>query len=122
MNLLIIDDADAVRPRMVDALAEIDGLDISSCASREGGALQLMLERDPHVIVVDIQMPGGALDLIHTIKSRVPAPVVIALSSSSSIQYRSACHRAGAEYFFNKVREQARLVEAVAELQKELEC
>jgi DNA-binding NarL/FixJ family response regulator len=120
MKLLILDDAKAVRSRLAETLAEIDGLDVTACASREGGDLQLMLDRDPDVIVVDLQRPGGALDLIRAFKSRVPAPVVIALSSSSSLQYRSACHRAGAEYFFDKVHEQARLVEAVMALRIEL--
>jgi DNA-binding NarL/FixJ family response regulator len=82
--------------------------------------MKLIVELKPHVIVIDIGMPGGALDLVRTIKSVTHPPIVIALSSSSSIQYRAACHRAGAEYFFDKIREQERLVEAVVELQKEL--
>jgi DNA-binding NarL/FixJ family response regulator len=120
MRLLLIDDADAVRPRLAAALGEIDGLDVTSCAPRAGGIIRLILERRPDVIVIDIRIPGGALDLVRTIKSGRHPPVVIALSSSSSIQYRAACHKAGAEYFFDKVREQARLMEAVVELQKEL--
>jgi DNA-binding NarL/FixJ family response regulator len=122
MKLLIIDDADAVRPRLADALREIDGLDVSSSAPRAEGIIQRILEGKPDVIVIDVRMPGGALDLVRTIKSGTHPPVVIAMSSSSSIQYRAACHNAGAEYFFDKVREQARLVEAVAELQQELAC
>ena len=122
MKVLILDDADAVRPRLADVLGEIDGLDVSSCAPSAGGTVELIRNHKPDVIVIDIRMPGGALDLIRAIKSGTHPPIVIALSSSSSIQYRAACHRAGAEYFFDKVREQARLVEAVVELQKELVC
>ena len=120
MKLLIIDDEDAVRSRLADSLGEIQGLEVSSCAPRAGGINQRILEGKPDVIVIDIRMPGGALDLVRTIKSGTHPPIVIALSSSSSIQYRAACHRAGAEYFFDKIREQERLVEAVVELQKEL--
>ncbi len=122
MKLLIIDDADAVRPRLADALAEIEGISVFSCAPRAGGIIQTIADRNPDVIVIDIGMPGGALDLVRAIKHGTHPPVVIALSSSSSIQYRAACHSAGAEYFFDKVREQARLLEAVADLQKELAC
>ena len=122
MKLLIIDDADAVRHRLADTLGEIEGLDISSCAPSAGGIIELIRNQRPEVIVIDIRMPGGALDLVRAIKSDTHPPIVIALSSSASIQYRAACHRAGAEYFFDKVREQARLVEAVVELQKELGC
>lgn len=120
MKLLLIDDADAVRQRLADSLGEIDGLEVSSCAPHPDGTIQWILDQKPDVVVIDIRMPGGALDLVRAIKSGRRAPVVIALSSSSTIQYRSACHNAGAEFFFDKVRDQARLVEAVTELQREL--
>jgi DNA-binding NarL/FixJ family response regulator len=120
MRVLIIDDSNAVRPRLEHALAAIEGLDVSSCAPSEGGVMQRILEGKPDVVVIDVHMPGGALELIRAMKAGAHAPVVIALSPSSSIQYRSACHRAGAEFFFDKAREQERLVEAVADLQKEL--
>lgn len=122
MKLLLIDDAEAVRLRLADSLREIDGLEVSSCAPRPGPSIQWILEQKPDVVAIDIRMPGGALELLRSIKSTRHPPIVIALSSSSTIQYRAACHNAGAEYFFDKVREQARLVEAVAELQKELAC
>jgi DNA-binding NarL/FixJ family response regulator len=122
MRVLLIDDADAVRSRLADALGEIAGLEVSSCAPRAGGIIERILEWKPDVVVMDICMPGGTLDLVRSVKSGRQPPVVIALSSSSSIQYRAACHQAGAEYFFDKVRDQARLLEAVAELQKELVC
>ena len=122
MKLLIIDNADAVRPRLADALSEIDGLEVSTYAPRTGGIIQRILDRKPDVVVIDISMPGGALDLVRAIKSGRHAPIVIALSSSATIQYRAACHNAGAEFFFDKVREQSRLVEAVTELQHELAC
>jgi DNA-binding NarL/FixJ family response regulator len=122
MKVLVIDDADAVRPRLVDALREIAGVEVSSCVPREGGVIQLILEWRPDVVVIDIRMPGGALDLVRSIKIGTKPPIVIALSSTASIQYRAACHKAGAEYFFDKVREQERLMEAVADLQNELAC
>jgi DNA-binding NarL/FixJ family response regulator len=122
MKVLIIDDSNAVRPRLENALGALDGLDVSSCSPSAGGVIQRILQGKPDVIVVDVHMPGGALEMIRTIKAGAHPPVVIALSSSSALQYRAACHNAGAEYFFDKVREQERLVEAVAELQKELAC
>jgi DNA-binding NarL/FixJ family response regulator len=122
MRLLLIDDADVVRSRLADALGEIAGLEVSSCAPRAGGIIERVLEWKPEVVVMDISMPGGTVDLIRTLKSSPRPPIVIALSSSSSILYRAACHKAGAEYFFDKVRDQARLLDAVAELREELVC
>jgi len=44
----------------------------------------------------------------------------MALSGSSSIQYRAACHRSGAEFFFDMARDQGLLVQAIVELNVEL--
>jgi DNA-binding NarL/FixJ family response regulator len=120
MKVLLVDTGDKLRSRMVDALSEIEGLEVSATAQGADGVLRLMVKAPPDVVVLDIQMVNGAIDLVHAIKSTTHAPVVIALSSSSSIQYRAACHNAGAEFFFDKAREQERLIEAVADLQKEL--
>jgi DNA-binding NarL/FixJ family response regulator len=122
MNLLLVDDEDAVRSRVAEALSEIKGLVVFSCAPRIAGTLQRMLEGKPDVVVIDIRMAGGGLDLVRSIKSNSHSPVVIALSTSSSLRYRTACQSAGAEFFFDKVREQARLFETIVELQKELGC
>ena len=120
MKLLILDDADAVRLRLVDALGEIEGLAVSSCAPSAGGVLQRIADLKPDVVLIDISMLDGALSLVREVKSAFHAPIVIALSGSSSIQYRAACHIAGAEYFFDKDREQPRLAEALIELQHDL--
>jgi DNA-binding NarL/FixJ family response regulator len=122
MKLLVIDNADAVRPRLADALGEIDGVQVSSCAPRAGKVLQTVAELKPDVVVMDITMMEGSLDLVRSIKAIPHPPVVISLSSTSSIKYRAASHNAGAEYFFNKDDELGRMLEAVSDLQKELPC
>jgi DNA-binding NarL/FixJ family response regulator len=122
MKLLLVDDEDAVRSRMAEAFSEINDIEVFSCAPHVAGNLQRMLKEQPDVVVIDIRMDGDALDLVRSIKSNSHSPVVIALSSPSSLQYRIACQKAGAEFFFDKVREQARLMEAVVELKIELGC
>jgi DNA-binding NarL/FixJ family response regulator len=120
MRLLFIGDKDAVRPRIVEVLNEIPGIEVSACVPSEGGVVERILEESVDIVVVDIQVAGGALDLVRSIKLAAHPPVVIALSTFSSLHYRAACHRAGAEFFFDKVHEQARLCEAIVDVQKEL--
>jgi DNA-binding NarL/FixJ family response regulator len=120
MRLLLIDDAGSVRLRMEEALHEIEGLVVSARASSEGGILQHIIEEKTDIVVVDMQMRGGALDLVRSIKSAARPPIVMALSTISTLQYRAACHRAGAEFFFDAIHEQSRFCQAVADVQKEL--
>ena len=120
MKVLVIDDSDAIRPRMETALGDISGIVVKSFAPRSGGTMQCIAKLKPDAVVISICADGGSIGLIRVIKSTMHPPVVIAMSGSSSIQYRAACHGAGAEYFFDMDREQPRMLEAISELQKEL--
>lgn len=120
MKILIIDEAEAVRPRLAEALGQVAGIEVDSRAPSAGGLLRMVGETRPAVVVIDIQRLDGVFELIRRIKSGPHPPIVVALSGSSSIQYRAACHAAGAEYFFDMARDQARLLEAITELQGEL--
>jgi len=121
MKVALVENADKVRLRTAEALSEITGIDLSICSTDKANLHSQVLQLQPDVVIVDVhQRSGGALELIRHLKTAQKAPVVIALSATSSIKYRASCHKAGAEYFFDIVREHERLTEAVRELQKEL--
>ena len=121
MKVVLVLDADKVRLRIAEALSETTGTNLSICSSDGANIHSQVLQLQPDVVIVDVHLrSGGALELIRHLKAAEKAPVVIALASSSSIKYRASCHKAGAEYFFDIVRELERLTDAVRELQKEL--
>jgi len=122
MNVFLIEEPDALRHRLLEDLAAIEGIDIGFCALDEDGPLWKIRVMKPDVAIIDLQLPGGALPLIRAIKSTPHPPIVIALSSCSSIHYRAASHHAGADFFFDKIRELDRLYEALAVLKIELEA
>lgn len=93
---------------------------VHTAAPRKGNVLPRIMRSRPDVVVVDMRLhEGGALDLIRSIKALPRPPVVIALSTSHSLAYRTSCHKAGAEFFFNKVHEQDQMFEALLQLKKE---
>lgn len=121
MKVFLVDDEDEVRPRLAHALSELPGMHVYAAAPRAGKVLSRIARSRPDVAVVDMRLQeGGALDLIRSIKALPRPPVVIALSTSHSLAYRSSCHKAGAEFFFNKVHEQDRLFEALTQLKEQL--
>jgi DNA-binding NarL/FixJ family response regulator len=121
MRVFLVDDENEVRSRLAHVLSEIPGVLVSAIAPRAGDVLPRIMRSRPDVAIVDMRLhEGGALDLIRSIKALPQPPVVIALSSSHSLAYRSSCHKAGAEFFFDKVHEQDRLFEALAQLKEEL--
>lgn len=120
MRVFLVDDEDEVRPRLAHALSDLPGIHVYAAAPRAGKVLPRIVRSKPDVVVVDMRLhEGGALDLIRSIKALPRPPVVIALSTSHSLAYRTSCHKAGAEFFFNKVHEQDQMFEALLQLKKE---
>jgi len=120
MKVFLVDDEDEVRPRLAHALSELSGIHVYAAAPRAGKVLPRIVRSKPDVVVVDMRLhEGGALDLIRSIKALPRPPVVIALSTSHSLAYRTSCRKAGADFFFNKVHEQDQMFEALLQLKKE---
>jgi two-component system response regulator DevR len=120
VRLLIIDEADTVRVRLAEILREIVGLEVFNFSAHAANLGKQVRACAADVVVMDIHMPGSALDLIRSLKSGPHSPTVIALSSASTPQYRSSCLHAGAEYFFDALNEQEKLVETISDLQKKV--
>lgn len=121
LKVLIFDDATVVRDRIVAALAEVPGVDVMTEAPSSADPYARVLLIRPDVVIVDVCMPHArAIELIRKIKAAGHCPLVIALSSQTSLQYRVTCHDAGAAYFFDKALELDRLVEAIRALCSEI--
>ncbi len=80
------------------------------------------IELDPEAVLIDIQQPqAGGLRLIEAIRALKSgsSPVIIALSSPASVQYRMKCHEAGATFFFDTANDQESLLSAVRSIGRE---
>lgn len=121
MKVFLVDDENEVRPRLARELSEIPGVLVCAVAPRGRNVLPHLAQFQPDAAIVDMRLAeGGALDLMRSIKALPRPPVLVALSSSHCLAYRSSCLQAGAEFFFDKVHEQDRLLEALIQLQEEL--
>ena len=120
MDVLVLDEADIILPRLREVLGEIQDLRVYHYAPSGGGVAAHVRESQPDVVIVSMQIPGGALDVLRSIKTGERPPVIVAISSSSSIYYRIACHDAGAAYFFDKNKDLDLLAAALVDLQEEL--
>jgi DNA-binding response OmpR family regulator len=121
VRVLLLDDATLIRDRLAAIISSLPGVEVSVAGTGGADVEAHALELRPDVVIVDVHAPRAlGLELIRKLKSGGARPVVIALSSSPSFLYRVKCHDAGATYYFDKVREQERMVEAIAELTREL--
>jgi DNA-binding NarL/FixJ family response regulator len=119
MKIFLVDNELAVRERMCAMIEEIEGVIIVGHAAEAGNLEFRLQECKPDVVILDIHVPGGGLDLIRRIQTASGRPVVITMVDSPSLLYRIKCHQAGATYFFDKRNEQDHLLEALRNLEKE---
>jgi len=123
VKVLLIESESPVRERLAGMISELSDVQVEI---QEPGKLEVeptLALLHPDVVLIDIdQSRGRGLEIIRQIHGRrgEREPVIIAIASSSSLQYRASCLRAGAIYFFNRVREQEWLLESLAAMREQL--
>jgi DNA-binding NarL/FixJ family response regulator len=122
MMLVLIGRESPVRERLVADLRELDGVEVVVLEPGAGDIRATLLSLRPEAVLIDIQLSGG-LRLIRAVRGLkdIRSPVIIALSSSASIQYRIKCHEAGATFFFDTAGDQESLLGAVRSIGQEID-
>jgi DNA-binding NarL/FixJ family response regulator len=106
MMVFIADDSDPVRERLIALLSEIGGAEVIGEARNYDEAVEGIRSLKPHVVILDIQMPGGSgIDVLKEIKQDSRPPVVLMLTNHASPQYRKKCAEWGADFFLDKSRQ-----------------
>lgn len=117
MKVLVADDSDIVRERLVEMLSEIEGLGVILEATNGLEARDMIVAEMPEVAVLDLRMPGrNGLDVLREVKASNPATKVIILTNSPYPQYRNRCMEEGADFFFDKSSEFEKVIEVVEQL------
>jgi DNA-binding NarL/FixJ family response regulator len=100
---LIVEDNAAFRITLLDILsAQFPSIAIEEAADGKE-ALQKVDSFQPHLIFMDIRLPGeNGLHLTQKIKTKYPEVVIIVLTSYDLPEYREAAYRYGANYFMIK--------------------
>ena len=118
VKVLIVDDSILVQQRLVDMLAEIDGIEVVGEAKDESEALSKAIELIPDVIILDIRLrEGNGINVLQKIKNNgANSTVVIIITSYPYPQYRERCVAAGADFFFSKSTEFDKIPEVLKRL------
>ena len=117
VKVLIVDDSILVQQRLVDMLAEIDGIEVVGKAKGESEALSKALELVPDVVILDIRLhEGNGINVLQKIKNDSANTVVIIITSYPYPQYRERCVAAGADFFFSKSTEFDKIPEVLKRL------
>jgi len=101
--LLIIDDSDYIRERLVEMFDESIRHNIIHQAKDSVEASGMFSEFSPDIILLDIHIPGdNGIKLLEKFKSLRPEVKIIMLTNYPYDHYRKKCVELGADYFFEK--------------------
>ena len=111
-SVVIVDDHQLFRSGV---RTELDGLvDVLGDAATVEDAVRLVIEAEPDVVVLDVQMPGGGgAEVIRQVTERRPAQRFLALSVSDAPEDVIAIIRAGARGYVTKTISGGELADAV---------
>lgn len=104
MRVLIVEDSDSIA-RMLEALVSARGFDVRSAPSGARGLAEAFAWK-PHVVLLDINLPGSYDGLQVCEKIRADEDMkdtrVILISAMSDDEVRRRAHEAGATAYYEK--------------------
>lgn len=111
-SVVIVDDHHLFR---AGVRAELDGLvEVLGDAATVEDAVRCIVETDPDVVLLDVQMPGGGgVEVIRQVAPKRPAQRFLALSVSDAAEDVIAIIRAGARGYVTKTISGPELADAV---------
>jgi two-component system, NarL family, invasion response regulator UvrY len=117
INVYIADDSVVVRGKLKEALEEKGDIKVIGACGDAKQAIAEIREMDPQVVIIDIRMPGGGgLPVLQDIRANKPERITMILTSFPLPEYREAYLAAGADYFFDKIRDIPNMTETLAKL------
>ena len=112
IRVFVVDDHDIFRAGIRSELP--DSIEIIGDASEVDAAIEMILERNPDLVLVDVHMPGGGgRAVIEGVHESDPEMKFLALSASDAAQDVVATVRAGARGYVTKTISPHELADAI---------
>lgn len=103
MDVLVVDDAAAIRTRLRAMFVDVPGIVSVREAATLAEAHRLLEQKTPGAVVLDLHLQAeNGLELLRHLKSVRPDLLVIVLTNAATDHHRRSCARLGADYFFDK--------------------
>ncbi len=112
LRVLLVEDLPRVQLMLRELIEEPGRFEVVGVADTEEQALSLFDDRQPEVVVVDLNLRSGTgMGVLQRIRQRKTAvrPLLIVLTNHTLPVLRHACEKAGADHFLDKSREFARV-------------
>lgn len=109
MRVLVLDDSEAIRGRVVNYLQQLGGEAEYLEAATEREALNAANDQNIDIALLDIQLvEGNGINVLRLLRQQGSTARIIMFSNFSSTQIRKLCLEYGADAFYDKSKEMQR--------------
>lgn len=116
MKILIVEDHDVTRKRLVSLLQGHDGYTVTAAVDCAERALELIVDQPPEIVILDLGLPGmSGVTAIKAIKKLAPAVEILVFTVMEEDEQVFAALKAGAAGYILK---DAQLLQIVAALEE----
>ncbi len=117
MKILIVDDSKLIRDRLIESLSAIKNVEIAGEATNGMEALQIINNKTPDFIIMDIRMPEmNGIAVLEKMKEQAIKSKVCIFTNYPYLQYKQKCFEMGTEYFFDKNNDFQEVINLVTRL------
>jgi DNA-binding NarL/FixJ family response regulator len=106
---IVLVDAQPVTRTSLRRLLEAEGFDVRAEAGDAETAIEACLRERPELCLVDLDLPGGGIRVVHEVCRRVPDASVVVLTASEAPKDLIDAIRAGASGYLVKSMEPSRI-------------
>lgn len=113
-KLLVLDDSELIRSRLVGLLQGIPGMTGIDTAGTLEQTLRCVARVHPTLAILDLHLPDGdSVQILPALKQLAPGMQIAMLTNDASEFNRDKCLLAGADWFFDKSTEFEKVLDLV---------
>jgi DNA-binding NarL/FixJ family response regulator len=102
VRVLLVDDDDDVRAALAEVIDDDPRFEVVAAGRDVPDALRLALEHRPHLVLLDVRMPGGGVSAAQALRKDAPDRVLVGVSAHADVSTVEQMLRAGVVGFFTK--------------------
>jgi len=112
---IVLADADAYfRDRLKKRLEKVAGIHVVGESSDSEETTAMILNRKPDIAILNSRLRDGyGIDVLRHIKRLMTPPIIIVVTDDPSGDNKTACALAGADFFFEKVTEDHKILSTI---------
>ena len=115
LKVLLVEDSRVLAERLRESLATLENVEVVATAADETAAVTAAREKNPDVIVLDLQLKEGTgFGVLHRLGKK--RPIVIVFTNYVLPEYQRLANSLGVEHFLNKSVDYERLPQLIQEI------